>query len=206
MFTWLVETSRGRGLGSSNEEEPGRQWSNIGAGGKEHLYYRSRLQEAEDPQVSRSYLWLSRSVYFFFTESDYIYKNPIKKKKFFFQVICTWQARFLPLRGVSFEKKHQNGVERGRRTATLPHFCNHDVDEQQAAFQYAPHPARTQIHSSALQLRGHPQSLPSHTVGESRIHSWLPAALTKLPVPSDNVENVFSLFLISIHVMQYKII
>lgn len=84
MFTWLVETSRGRELGSSNEEEPGRQWSNIGAGGKEHLYYRSRLQEAEDPQVSRSYLWLSRSVYFFFTESDYIYKNPIKKKNFFF--------------------------------------------------------------------------------------------------------------------------
>lgn len=84
MFTWLVETSRGRELGSSNEEEPGRQWSNIGAGGKEHLYYRSRLQEAEDPQVSRSYLWLSRSVYFFFTESDYIYKNPIKKKNIFF--------------------------------------------------------------------------------------------------------------------------
>lgn len=98
-------------------------------------------------------------------------KTRKRKKNLFFQVICAWRARFLPLGGVSFEKNHQNGVERGRRTATLPHFCNHDVDEQQAAFQYAPHPARTQIHSSALQLRGHPQSLPSHTVGESRIHS-----------------------------------
>lgn len=206
MFTWLVETSRGREWGSSNEEEPERQWSNIGAGGKEHLYYRSHLQEAEEPQVSRSYLWLSRSVYFFFTESDCIYKIPIKKKKSFFQVICAWQARFSSSQRRFFWENHQNGVERGRRTATLPHFCNHDVDEQQAAFQYAPHPARTQIHSSALQLRGHPQSLSSHTIGESRIHSWFPAALTKLPVPFDSVENVFSLFLISIHVMQFKMI
>lgn len=111
-------------------------------------------------------------LYIFFTESDCIYKNPIKKKNnFFSKLSARGRHVFLPLRGVSFEKNHQNGVERGRRTATLPHFCNHDVDEQQAAFQYAPHPARTQIHSSALQLRGHPQSLPSHTVGESRNHS-----------------------------------
>lgn len=84
MFTWLVETSRGRELGSSNEEEPGRQWSNIGAGGKEHLYYRSRLQEAEDPQVSRSYLWLSRSVYFFFYWVWLHLQKPDKEKKKFF--------------------------------------------------------------------------------------------------------------------------
>ena len=71
-----------------------------------------------------------------------------------------------PLRGVSYLEINQHGIERGRRTTTLPSFCNHDVDEQQTTFQYAPHPPRTQICSSALQLRGHPQGLSAHTVGE----------------------------------------
>lgn len=75
-------------------------------------------------------------------------------------------GRFLS-EGVSSGKINQNGSERGRRTATLPYLCNHDVDEQQAAFQHAPHPARAQVHASALQLGGHPQSVSAHAVGES---------------------------------------
>lgn len=63
--------------------------------------------------------------------------------------------------------RHQDGAERGRPAATLTHLRHHDVDEQQAALQHAPHPARAQVHAAALQLGGHPPGLPAHAIGES---------------------------------------
>lgn len=51
---WLVEASRGREWRSNNEEEPARWWSNIGAGGEEHLYNRTHLQEERRQESRRS--------------------------------------------------------------------------------------------------------------------------------------------------------
>lgn len=156
MFTWLVETSRGRGLGSSNEEEPGRQWSNIGAGGKEHLYYRSRLQEAEDPQVSRSYLWLSRSVYFFFTESDYIYKNPIKKEKFFSKLSARGRHVFFLSEAFLLRKniKTEWNEEDGQRPSLTSAIMMSMNSKQPFSMHPILHePKYTPLHSSSEAIR-----------------------------------------------------
>lgn len=120
--------------------------------------------ETGDPQESRSYFSSSDSAFFSFKLGGTC--DPLIASDL--SLIASPSGRFsLPEAILSLE--NQNGAERGRLTTTLPHFCNHDVDEQQAAFQYAPHPARAQIHSSALQLGGHPQGLPAHTVGESKV-------------------------------------
>lgn len=51
---WLVDAPRGREWGSTNEEEPARQRSDIGAGGEEHLYYRSHLRATRRRETRRS--------------------------------------------------------------------------------------------------------------------------------------------------------
>lgn len=55
----------------------------------------------------------------------------------------------------------------GQPGAPLPRSQpNHDVHEQQAGFQHAPHPARAQVPPPAHQLRSHPQSLPARPPGK----------------------------------------
>lgn len=51
---WLVDAPGGREWGSTNEEEPARQRSDIGAGGAEHLYYRSHLRATRRRETRRS--------------------------------------------------------------------------------------------------------------------------------------------------------
>lgn len=65
----------------------------------------------------------------------------------------------------------QHGAKRGRRKTALTNFCNHDVNEQQTTFQYAPHTARAQIHASAIDLRGHPEGMHALSLGELPSHS-----------------------------------
>lgn len=166
--------------------ESSQQWSNIGAEGGEHLYYRSQLQAKRGQKTRRS----PRS-YFSFSTSVFLTKRDCTcdpdHARLFIENVCVGQV--FSSTGRFFLENNQNGTERGRRTTTLPRLCNHDVDEQQTAFQYAPHPPRTQIRSSALQLRGHPQGLPAHTVGEFKNH--FSTDFLQLPICSKTFKNPY---------------
>lgn len=84
-----------------------------------------------------------------------------------------WWATY-PQRGVfpsAFYVSSVNGAKtelKDRQETTFSDFCNHDVHEQQASFQYASDSPRTQIHTSALQLGGDPAGMSAHTVGKIR--------------------------------------
>lgn len=145
----------------------------------EHLYYRSdwggAQEEPGEPQERRTslcFFFFLFCCFFIFSFSGFFFYATLPATT---GPQIAHDSRPLPGFLSSFScptcfqwENNQNGAKRGRRTTTLPHFCNHDVDEQQTAFQHAPHPAWAQIHAPALQLRGHPQGLPAHPLGESQ--------------------------------------
>lgn len=110
--------------GSTNEEEPTLLWSNIGAGGEEHLYYRSHLQarrSQETPQEPRSYF----SSWFWFLKRkpatnppSFLLPPPQITSDFFFHSKClVWQL-FFPEAFLFFRKQPKRS--RTRTTENNP--------------------------------------------------------------------------------------
>lgn len=83
-------------------------------------------------------------------------KTRYRKKIFFFQVICAWQARFLPLRGVSFEKtiKTETNEEDGQRPSLTSAIMMSMNSKQPFSMHPILHePKYTPLHSSSEAIR-----------------------------------------------------